>query len=220
MKAQTVILYILRNDGLYDIVSARRRSDWPGYLQSGDEWWQTGEDSIGRTYGKPYSEDMTRRETAPSIRHPGPKLFAIGLEGESLLLPTEFEDPQEKRARLIEQTAIRRVVGDRKKERRMEQVQSILALCVLMGMFILCAIFAPTLIERVQETGVIPTIGEEGGDATDTEASEDSQSTPTPTPLPGADYPSISGVGREGSGGLASLRIDGAIDLSRAALGD
>lgn len=201
MKAQTVILYILRNDGLYDVVSARRRSDWPGYLQSGDEWWQTGEDSIGRTYGKPYSEDMTRRETAPSIRHPGPKLFAIGLEGESLLLPTEFEDPQEKRARLIEQTAIRRVVGDRKKERRMEQVQSMLALGVLMGMLILCAIFAPTLIERVQETGVIPTIGdEEGGDATDAEASEDTQIQSTPTPLPGTDYRSISRLVREGSG--------------------
>ena len=216
MKAQTVVLYILRNDGLYDVVNARRRSDWPGYLQAGDEWWQTGEDSIGRTYGKPFCDDMRRRETAPSIRHPGPKLFAIGLEGESLLLPAEFEDPQEKRARLIEQTAMRRVVGDRKKERRAEQVQSMLALGVLMGMFILCALFAPTLIERVQETGVIPSIGDEGGgDATGT---EDSPIQPTPTTLPRTDHPSISSVGGEGSGGSAGVRTDWPSDLSRSPL--
>lgn len=178
MKAQTVVLYILRNDGLYDVVNARRRSDWPGYLQAGDEWWQTGEDSIGRTYGKAYSDDLERVDTAPSIRHPGPKLFALGLEGESLLLPAEFEDPQEKRARLIEQTAMRRVVGDRKRAQRIEQVESMLALCIVAGMLILSAIFAPTLIERVQETGVIP------GIENSTAPTEATTPEPAPTPIP------------------------------------
>lgn len=155
MKADAVVLFVLRSDGLYDTVRARRRSDWPGYVQARQEWWQLGERSVGRTYGKPWRPDAARGETRPSIRHPGPRLFAVGIEGESLLLPEERVEAHDERQRLIEQTAIRRVVGERTRARRVDQIQAILAMCVLIGMLIMAAVFAPTIIERVSEVSPV-----------------------------------------------------------------
>lgn len=173
MKADLVILFILRSDGLYDVVRARRRSDWPGYLQARSEWWQLGERSVGRTYGKPWRPDAERGETRPSIRHPGPRLFAVGIEGESLLLPETHAAAQEDRQRLIEQTAIRRVVGERTRARRVDQIQTILAMCVLVGMLIMAAVFAPTIIDRVSEVSPVDLLPSSESESATPEAAPD-----------------------------------------------
>ena len=187
-KKRSTGLTILAADQSVQSAGAHRRADWPGIICQSKEVWYTipAGATIYRYRLRPFVHHMGqlwhlegRYSHGPLVRAlVGLKSGSLAIEGDGVIVSAKPNQRFDK-DRLIESTdqyAIRQVHEDRRRADKLSNIETILAVCLLLVVSIVALVALPTLLESVE-------IGSILGDATPTPETPTTE-TPTPTPSP------------------------------------